>query len=262
MDRSIRLWVCGVVIALMLAIVAGNASAETALWPDAWTTPTTQTPFGWRDEAGVWHPGEPAPVPGAVEAENYDWHGWTDATPGNTGGHYRQDGVDITLTPDGGYAVGWTEPGEVIKHTVRVDAAGTYTLRLRAATWRSDSVVAVNGKPVALRPTNGMNDYMETVVVLHLDAGERVIETKAERNGAYNLDRIVVQLAMADPAPTLTPTPVPTVTPTPMPTGVIWRASVPDGADWEYVITVERLPKASIPADLYKSILREVLGYE
>ncbi len=58
--------------------------------------PPASTPFG----------GSPAVIPGTIEAENFDdggeGIGYHDATAVNSGGKYRQTGVDIEATLDGG----------------------------------------------------------------------------------------------------------------------------------------------------------------
>src|SRR3954447_25556980 len=68
----------------------------------------------------------PIPVPGRIEAENYDTSGpsvsYFDLTPGNSGGVYRTDDVDIEATQDsgGGYDVGWISSGEWLNYTLNV----------------------------------------------------------------------------------------------------------------------------------------------
>ena len=83
--------------------------------------------------------GTPWPVPGLIEAENYDngvegvtYH---DTTAGNAGGAYRADGVDIQATTDadGGFNVGWTAAGEWLEYTVDVATTGLYSLEARVA---------------------------------------------------------------------------------------------------------------------------------
>jgi hypothetical protein len=80
-----------------------------------------------------------ASLPGRIQAENYDPGGenvgYYDTTPGNTGGQYRQDDVDIEATTDtgGGYDVGWTAAGEWLQYTVNVATAGTYQFTARVA---------------------------------------------------------------------------------------------------------------------------------
>jgi endoglucanase len=56
--------------------------------------------------------------------------------PTNTGGGYRNDGVDIEAAPEAashGFAVGHLEAGEWLKYTVTVAQAGVYTVQLRAS---------------------------------------------------------------------------------------------------------------------------------
>ncbi len=86
-----------------------------------------ETPYG----GAVWA------VPGVIEAENYDVGGedvgYHDTTPGNTGGAYRTDDVDMEICKEGGYSVGWTAPGEWLRYTVNVATAGTYKIDVRVA---------------------------------------------------------------------------------------------------------------------------------
>ncbi len=63
---------------------------------------------------------QPAALPGRIEAEDYDAGGegvaYHDTTPGNEGGVYRLDDVDIEpLTGSKGYNVGWIRPGEWLR---------------------------------------------------------------------------------------------------------------------------------------------------
>jgi hypothetical protein len=81
----------------------------------------------------------PAPVPGTIQAEDFDdggeGVGYHDTTIGNHGGAYRATHVDLEATTDtgGGYNVGWITAGEWLKYTVTVATAGTYTLTVRVA---------------------------------------------------------------------------------------------------------------------------------
>ena len=102
---------------------AASATTQTA------TTSPTSTPYG----------GVRAPLPGRVQAENFDEGGqsvgYYDTTSGNSGGAYRTTNVDVAPTTDagGGYYVGWTKPGEWLKYSVNVTTSGTYTLNVRVA---------------------------------------------------------------------------------------------------------------------------------
>src|SRR5215210_7774622 len=85
--------------------------------------------------------GTPWPVPGLIQAENYDVGGegvaYHDTTAANEGGMYRtSEGPDVAdgaLSDDGTYAVGWMRPGEWLQYTVNVPTAGTYTLGARVS---------------------------------------------------------------------------------------------------------------------------------
>jgi phosphatidylserine/phosphatidylglycerophosphate/cardiolipin synthase-like enzyme len=86
------------------------------------------------------HGGTPAPVPGTIQAENFDDGGpgtaYLDTSATNQGGKYRtNEGVDIESTTDvgGGYDVGWIAPSEWMKYTVNVTTAGTYDIEFRMA---------------------------------------------------------------------------------------------------------------------------------
>lgn len=93
-------------------------------------TPAVQLPFPGPD---------PHPIPGKIEAEDYDIGGvdtaFHDTTWGNEGGEYRSDDVDIEVTTDlgGGYTVGWIEEGEWLEYTVDVASAGQYDIEVRVA---------------------------------------------------------------------------------------------------------------------------------
>jgi len=79
------------------------------------------------------------PIPGRIEAEDYDVGGegvaYHDTTPGNEGGEYRGDDVDIQSTADvgGGYNVGWGEEGEWLEYTVDVTETAEYDVQVRVA---------------------------------------------------------------------------------------------------------------------------------
>jgi uncharacterized delta-60 repeat protein len=88
-----------------------------------------------NSNGGLPFTGNPVPLPGTVQAENYNTFGegvaYHDTTPQqNQGGAYRTlEGVDIEALPGAsGYAVDWTHAGEWMNYTVNVTTAGTYTL--------------------------------------------------------------------------------------------------------------------------------------
>ena len=93
--------------------------------------PVPQKPFGKVVGDSV-VAGEPAEIPGRIEAENYDINGigsgnssYSDNDSENRGGVYRKDGVDIY---EGGnnYAIGYTQEGEWLEYTVNVTETRKY----------------------------------------------------------------------------------------------------------------------------------------
>lgn len=108
-------------------------------------------------------------VPGIIELENYDEGGegvaYHDATPGNSGNAYRNEGVDIVLTNDqsGAYHVTDIEAGEWLEYEIDVLADGDYYLYLRA-TAATESVLQLEIETLGLVeqlniPATGMDNW-------------------------------------------------------------------------------------------------------
>jgi hypothetical protein len=102
------------------------------------------------------YPGpDPHPIPGKIEAEDYDVGGegvaYHDTTLGNEGGEYRSDDVDVQSTTDGGdgHNVGWIEAGEWLEYTVDVASTGLYDIQVRVA---SAMDRRPSGRPIRFRP--------------------------------------------------------------------------------------------------------------
>jgi alpha-glucosidase len=152
--------------------------------PEPETQGSSQIPHFWP----------PPAMPGVVQAENYDKGGqgvaWSDGTPGNQGGVYRQDDVDITAAADegGGYALTDLQNGEWLEYTVQAPKAGFYQLRMRyaaqdgngAVQWERDGqdISALIELPI----TRGLwQDSSEAQV--YLKKGEQILRLKVERGG-------------------------------------------------------------------------------
>jgi hypothetical protein len=110
-------------------------ASDSILQGYAQCTITVQPPgFGEQPFAGV-----PWLLPCRIEAENYDLGGqnvaYYDTTPGNSGGAYRTDDVDIRVTTDvrGGYLAKDIVAGEWLKYTVNVPCLGVYSISVRTA---------------------------------------------------------------------------------------------------------------------------------
>jgi beta-glucanase (GH16 family) len=135
-----------------------------------------QSPFGV----------EPAPIPGRIEAEDFDegyqGQAFYDADPLNVGLEYRiEESVDIQQSSDGGYNVGWMRPGEWIEYTVDVQQPGPYRVSARVASQSSGGSFRLlfDGQDVGadftVPPTGGWQSYTSVPVEIDLPAGETVM---------------------------------------------------------------------------------------
>lgn len=81
--------------------------------------------------------GVPQPIPGRIQAEDYDRGGsglsYFDTSPGNEQGApvYRAGDVDIKMSSEGGHSVGWLVSGEWLAYTTSLQSGGIYTIEAR-----------------------------------------------------------------------------------------------------------------------------------
>ncbi len=165
--------------------------------------------------------GEPAAIPGVIEAENYDKGGnrfsFYDKDAANKGETYREDAVDV-VTLDGatcndsackGYAVGYTEAGEWLEYSVKVATSGKYGIRANVATASETSKIQlfVDGEAIGDTVTfekvdTTWNVYKEVDIgVANLTAGEHIL--KLAIAGSYvNVDWLKFCEGEACEAPT------------------------------------------------------------
>jgi hypothetical protein len=146
--------------------------------------------------------GSPRPIPGTIQAEDYDTGGegvaFHDTTAGNSGAQYRSDGVDIETSADagGGFDVGWTAPGEWLEYTVNVTAAGAYAVSARVASLSAGGTlhVEVDGQNVTGAMSFGATGGWQTWTTVSsspvtLAAGPHVVRLALEA-GAFNVNWI------------------------------------------------------------------------
>jgi len=135
--------------------------------------------------------------PLTVQFEDYDGGGqgvgYFDTTPGNSGGVYRNNWVDIQATTDtgGGYNVGWVKATEWLDYTETIAAAGTYAFDVRVASNGAGGTfhIAVNGVdktgPITIPNTGGWQAWTTiTKSGVALAAGAQVIRFVMDTNGA------------------------------------------------------------------------------
>jgi len=146
--------------------------------------------------------GSPVSLPGLIQAANFDNGGegvaYGDSSPGNAGGQYRNTDVDIELSSEGGYDVGWTAPNEWLNYTVNVATAGTYTVQLRVASPidgmslhlgfnNASNVWTV----VSIPNTGGWQNWRTVQVPVTLGAGTQQL-TLLFDTGSVNIQKILV----------------------------------------------------------------------
>ena len=106
--------------------------------------PVPQQLFGKMEGDSV-VAGDPAKIPGKIEAENYDITGigngnasYADNDSENKGGIYRKDGVDIEKGGDN-FAIGYTQEGEWLEYTVDVTEECDYIVSANVASGSESS---------------------------------------------------------------------------------------------------------------------------
>jgi hypothetical protein len=163
-------------------------------------------------------PGGPAPstptpisLPGVIQSEDFDDGGagvaYSDTSSGNAGAQYRATDVDIEPASDagGGYNVGWIYPGEWLKYTVNVGAAGTYSLEARVSMLGSGGTVHVeaNGTditgPISIPSTGGWQAWTTVTRSVTLGAGPQVWRIVFDSGGS---DGVVGNINYIRVAPT------------------------------------------------------------
>jgi hypothetical protein len=128
--------------------------------------------------------GTAAPIPGVIQAEDFDNGGagiaYNDTTPGNTGGAYRDTDVDIGPSSSGGYEVAWVTPGEWLNYSVNVASAGSYTVTFRVASFGQGGTfhLEMNGAdvtgPLTIPATGDWETYTTVSQSVTLAAGPQV----------------------------------------------------------------------------------------
>eukprot|EP00752_Nemacystus_decipiens_P007462 g6667.t1 len=113
--------------------------SPTPLTPPTPLAPSPPTSTPWAAPASSAYGGIPADVPGLIEAERFDQggegEGYSDTTPGNTGGAFRPN-EDVDISGDhNNYHLAWIRAGEFLRYTVNVaEAASAIDFTFQVAT--------------------------------------------------------------------------------------------------------------------------------
>lgn len=155
------------------------------------------TEVSW-DTANVAYNNTPHPVPGLIEAEEYNLGGqnvaYYDNTEGNNGGDFRNDDVDIQLSSENGHNIGWVAAGEWLNYSINVNETGLHDLSLRMSATGAGRLlhVQIDGIDVTgdlEAPNTGDYQIYETIMAtgIALTAGEHVMTVYFE-SGSMNLN--------------------------------------------------------------------------
>ncbi|MEO5915483.1 MAG: Ig-like domain-containing protein [Luteolibacter sp.] len=146
------------------------------------------------------HGGSPWPVPGTIQAEDFDDGGegvaYHDLTPGNQGGLYRTtESVDVGSTTDagGGHDVFNTQVGEWLEYTVNVETGGNHTLDLRVSNAAAGGQIRLEADGADISgliaiPQTGSASIWQTITVPGISLGSgkhvlRLVVVAVEPNG-------------------------------------------------------------------------------
>lgn len=137
-----------------------------------------------------------------IEAEDYIRY--QDTTLGNEGGSYRTDDVDIEITTDinGGYNVGWTDPGEWLEYDIAL-GKGTYIINSRVASevGGGQYSILINGESISynsVAATGGWQAFKtQTSPVFNVEAGQQVLRVNIT-TGQFNLNWLSLEVVVDD----------------------------------------------------------------
>jgi lysophospholipase L1-like esterase len=145
--------------------------------------------------------GTAAPIPGTVQAENYDTGGqgvaYNVTSVNGTDNGYRSDGVNLEVTSDtgGGVDLGWTSGTQWFRYTVNAASAGTYTVSFRVAApsavadafhLSNSSGTNLSGN-VNVPATGGFQTWTTVTANVTLPAGQQTL-TLNQDNGGWNVN--------------------------------------------------------------------------
>ena len=191
----------------------GLVAASNYVFVDG-STPTGPPPYP------IAYYGTPMVIPGIIEAEDFDTGGegvsYHDTTVANEGGGYRPaESVDMEGCSEGGFNVGWTQPGEWMNYSVDVAVAGLYKITSRVArgTGGAGQIhieldgVNVTGA-ISVSNTGGWQNWVNKISNVTLGAGAQEMKIVIEA-GDVNINRINVELVQAaNSAPVFTVDPI------------------------------------------------------
>ena len=178
--------------------------AANAVGDSPWSNEASATT---QDPAQTPYAGSPIPIPGRIEAEDYDLGGegiaYHDVDGSNNGGKYRSDGVDIQNTSDagGGYNVGWIRNDEWLEYTVDVAEDGEYDFDVRVASSSAGGTLHIEFDgtdvtgPMSFPATGGWQNWITVSKNnVALTAGQKIMRIYMETS-SFNVNYVDIQPA-------------------------------------------------------------------
>ncbi|WP_051979728.1 glycosyl hydrolase family 18 protein [Edaphobacter aggregans] len=158
---------------------------------------STGTGSSGGTSTGSAYGGTPWPIPGTIQAENFDTGGenvgyHTDNNT-NQGGQYRTgEGVSIEATTDtgGGYDVGWVTADEWLNYTMKVASSGSYLVQVRVANNGQGGTfhVGVDGatatSELTVPNTGGWQNWTTLSTTITLSAGQHIVQLHMDSVGS------------------------------------------------------------------------------
>jgi hypothetical protein len=148
--------------------------------------------------------GAPMPIPGTIEAEDFDKGGqdfsYNDADESNIPGKYRPDeGVDIYDRLGDGFHIGNAIEGEWYEYTVDVKEEGLYNVSaLLASVYRGGkfkiSIDTIQSDTIVMTGTNSNLNTKPFSTEMYLYPGIQIMRFSVISNPIFNIDKIVFEL--------------------------------------------------------------------
>ncbi|HKT81228.1 MAG TPA: carbohydrate-binding protein [Vicinamibacterales bacterium] len=165
--------------------------------------------------------GTAATIPGTIKTENFDLGAegvaYHDLSAANEGGEYRQTGVDLARSDEGGFCIGWISASEWLKYSVNVTTAGSYLLEARVASLGQGGSFHVNfggtnaTGALFVPDTDGWQNWTTISKVVSLNAGAQVMKVVFDTAGASTAVGNLAWIRLSPHTPLGTPTaPAPT----------------------------------------------------
>ena len=150
--------------------------------------------------------GSPSIIPGQIDAEDFDDGGegvaYHDSDGSNEGGAYRDTGVDIETSGEGGYNVGWIAADEWLEYTVDVLQSSLYNFHFRVASETAGGTFHIEfdgidvTDQVTFDATGGWQEYttvsMENVA---LNEGQQIMRF-VSNSASYNVNYFNIENAV------------------------------------------------------------------